>query len=79
MPKPKTGRSQEVPFSMRMRAAEKRYLLEGAKAQSKDAPSATGLGPFMLWAAKRETHRLLGMTLDEFEATSGKTKKGPGR
>lgn len=60
-------RKQDVPFGLRMTAADRRYLQAGAKALSARSPATVGLGPFLVWAAKHETERLIEMTQKEFE------------
>jgi hypothetical protein len=75
VPKKSEKRLQDVPFQLRMRDAERRYLETGAKALSDKSPSRVGLGPYLKWAALAETERLTGVTLEAFEKRGGRIGK----
>jgi hypothetical protein len=69
-------RQQTEPFQIRMRAPQKRFLQAAADKLSETAPASVGLGPFMAWASTKEAERILGLSLEAFEAREGKPKKG---
>ena len=74
-----TSRKQDVPFQLRMTAADRRYLEAGAKALSARSPVPVGLGPFLVWAAKQSTEQLLDVSQEEFEKAQTATGSGPKR
>jgi hypothetical protein len=72
-------RKQDVAFQVRMTREDRQFLQVGADALSARSPSKVGLGPFLVWAAKRETERLIEMGQTEFEKTRGRPRRKDGR
>jgi hypothetical protein len=54
-------------------------LEDAAKKLSDQSPTKVGVGPFLLWAAKREGEKLLGTTFAEYEGREAKRGKGGSR
>lgn len=73
--KPDKGRSSGQ-FGIRIGEVERAYIEEAAKRMSEGSPSKIGLGPFLIWAAKLEAEKLLGVGFAEYEAREAKRGKG---
>lgn len=81
MPAKKTGKPPPPSdqFGIRIDEAERAYLREAAQRLSDQSPTKIGLGPFLIWAAKREAEKLLGISYAEYGAREAKRGKGGAR
>jgi hypothetical protein len=65
--KSKSGR-RKGQFGLGLGEVERQYLKQAADRLSAESPTEVGLGPFLVWAAKREAEKLLGISFTDYEA-----------